>query len=74
MSAADLHGEISDLSTQDKLELIEALWRSIAPEDLQAEPFDSDELGELEARAQRLRDNPTSGVPLTDLDDYLNRS
>jgi len=74
MSAADLHVEISELSTRDKLELIEALWSSIMPDELQAEPFDSDELGELEARAQRLRDNPTSGLPLTGLDDYLNRS
>ncbi len=74
MSAADLHGEIRDLSTRETPELIEALWSSIKPDELQAEPFDSDELGELEARAQRLRGDPKSGLPLTDLDDYLNRS
>jgi putative addiction module component (TIGR02574 family) len=72
MSTQGLHIEIKNLSTDDKLDLIEALWRSIAPEHLQAQPFDRNDLDELEGRAQRLRAAPASGVRLEDLDDFLN--
>lgn len=68
---AELQNEINKLSPKDKLQLIETLWNSLSNDDLAATPLTADELDELDRRVALYEEDPTSGVALRDLDDYL---
>ena len=71
MSVAGLHNEINGLTTNDKLQLIEALWNSLSSDELAATPLSVSELKELDRRVARYDRDPASGIPLQDLDAYL---
>jgi len=71
MSVADLHNEIKVLSPEEKLRLIEVLWDSISSEALASAPLTSDEIDELDRRVAEYHDDPTTGIALEDLDEFL---
>jgi putative addiction module component (TIGR02574 family) len=71
MSATELQNEISKLSSKDKLKLIETLWNSLSNDEVAATPLTAHELDELDRRVALYEEDPTTGVALRDLDDYL---
>lgn len=72
MGVAELRNEISKLSSRDKLRLVEDIWNSIPSTELAAAPFSDAELEELDRRVAEYESDPESGVPLEELDSFLN--
>ena len=57
---SDLRNRIEDLSTTEKIELLDLLWESLDKDDL---PLTEDQRRELDDRIARHEQNPSDVVP-----------
>jgi putative addiction module component (TIGR02574 family) len=57
---SDLRNRIEDLSTSEKIELIDLLWESLDMDDL---PLTEDQRRELDNRIARHEQNPSDVIP-----------
>jgi putative addiction module component (TIGR02574 family) len=57
---SDLRNRIEDLSTTEKIELLDLLWESLDKDDL---PLTEDQRGELDYRIARHEQNPSDVIP-----------
>jgi putative addiction module component (TIGR02574 family) len=57
---SDLRNRIEDLSTSEKIELIDLLWESLDMDDL---PLTEDQRRELDDRIERHEQNPSDVIP-----------
>lgn len=57
---SDLRNRIEDLSTSEKIELIDLLWESLDMDDL---PLTEDQRRELDDRIARHEQNPSDVIP-----------
>jgi len=55
--------EIAGLTLAERIQLVEALWDSIAAEAGQSLPLTEEQRAELQRRAQAHRDNPGAALP-----------
>jgi putative addiction module component (TIGR02574 family) len=57
---SDLRNRIEDLSTTEKIELLDLLWESLDKDDL---PLTEDQRSELDHRIARHEQNPSDVIP-----------
>jgi putative addiction module component (TIGR02574 family) len=65
MNKAALRKELMELSPAERLELVEELWDSLAPEDLP--PLTDEQMQELDRRYEALVRDPTRGSSWEDV-------
>ena len=65
MNKATLRKELMELSPAERLELVEELWDSLAPEDLP--PLTDEQMQELDRRYEALIRDPTRGSSWEDV-------
>jgi putative addiction module component (TIGR02574 family) len=70
MAALLTESQVAKLSVEERMRLIELIWRSFAPDDLPVPDWHREV---IEQRLQRIQDDPRPGTPWSEVRDELRR-